>query len=192
MDMSRKDGFEISGYIAYTAMFALFPFLIFLTSLGGFIGDANSAARLIDYITDYVPKDVADTLVPVVRQVIATPRHGLLTLGLATTIWSASSGIDALRLALDRAYVSSNPRPYILRKLQSFLFVVCGVVMIFLLSVLIILAPYLLDFANYFFYGNQSAQPFAAGRAAAASGALCPWPYIADRHIGIAASLAAE
>ncbi len=159
MEMSRKDGFEISGYIAYTAMFALFPFLVFLTSLGGMIGSAETIGQFIDYITDYVPKDVADTLVPVVRQVTSTPRHGLLTLGLATTIWSASSGVDALRLALNRAYSGSEARHYVLRKLQSFLFVIGGVVIIFLLSVLIILAPYLLQAADYLFTEIDVANP---------------------------------
>ena len=154
MDMSRKDGFEISGYIAYSAMFALFPFLIFLTSLGGLIGSAETTNQFIDYIVDYVPKDVADTLVPVVRQVTTGPRHGLLTIGLATTIWSAASGVDALRLALNRAYAMTEHRNYVLRKLQSFLFVVGGVVIIFLLSVLIILAPYLLQLIDFLY--NQS------------------------------------
>ncbi len=149
MDMSRKDGFEISGYIAYSGMFALFPFLIFLTSLGGMFGSQQSTGQVIDYITDYVPKDVADTLVPVVRQVTSTPRHGLLTIGLLTTIWSSVSGVDALRLALNRAYAAEEKRHYLYRKLQSLLFVIGGVVIIFLLSVLIILAPYLLQMADF-------------------------------------------
>ncbi len=162
--MSRKDGFEISGYIAYTAMFALFPFLVFLTSLGGMLGSADSVNRLIDYITDYVPRDVANTLVPAIRQVVAAPRHGLLTIGLITTIWSASAGVDALRLALNRAYVCPNPDHYILRKLQSFAFVICGVVIIFLLSVLIILAPYLLQLANFLI--DKTGWPYSLGRIA--------------------------
>jgi uncharacterized BrkB/YihY/UPF0761 family membrane protein len=31
----KEEGLELSGYIAFTAFFSLFPFLIFLAALGG-------------------------------------------------------------------------------------------------------------------------------------------------------------
>jgi membrane protein len=83
-------------------------------------------------------------------QVIATPRSGLLTIGLIGSIWSAASGVDALRMALNRAYRAEETRSYLWRKLQSFLFVAGGVVVVFLVSILIILGPYLLHIAQYF------------------------------------------
>ena len=149
-EMSRKDGFEISGYIAYSTMFSLFPFLVFLTALGGILGDEQTTKSFIDFIVIYLPKDVSGTLVPVVQQVIASPRGGLLTIGLATSIWSAASGVDALRMALNRAYQASETRSYVRRKVQSFLFVIGGVVVVFAISILIILGPYLLEIAQYF------------------------------------------
>ena len=150
LEMSRKDGFEISGYIAYSTMFALFPFLVFLTSLGSVLGDQNSTKSVIDYIVIYLPKDVSDTLVPVVTQVISAPRRGLLTVGFLLSIWSAASGVDALRMALNRAYGGIETRSYLWRKGQSMLCVLGGVVVIFVVSVLIILGPYVLGIARYF------------------------------------------
>jgi membrane protein len=149
LEMSEKDGFEISGYIAYSAMFALFPFLIFLTSLGAVLGSDQAAQSFIDNIVIYLPKDVSNTLVPVVKQVISAPRGGLLTLGLLTSIWSAASGVDALRMALNRAYLARESRHYVWRKAQSILFVFGGVVVAFAVSILIILGPYVLGILRY-------------------------------------------
>ena len=40
------EGLELSGYIAFAAFLSLFPFLIFLAALAGFLGDRETAERL--------------------------------------------------------------------------------------------------------------------------------------------------
>src|ERR1700722_11387502 len=37
------EGLELSGYTAFTALLSLFPFLLFLTALAGFLGDESIA-----------------------------------------------------------------------------------------------------------------------------------------------------
>lgn len=135
------EGLELSGYIAFTAFLALFPFLIFLAALAGFLGDEEVADDFIDAMFRFMPADVAETLAPAVGDVISSRQGGLLTLGVVATLWFASSGIEALRAGLNRAYGASEQRPVWWLRLQSLVFVIASGLIIFFLSLVVIIGP---------------------------------------------------
>ncbi|MCB1884222.1 MAG: YihY/virulence factor BrkB family protein [Geminicoccaceae bacterium] len=146
----NHDGLEISGNIAFTAFTALFPFLIFLAALAGFLGSLEAAEQVIDLMFRFMPDDVAATLAPAVKEVMVKRSGGLLTFGIVVTLWTASNGIESLRLALSRAYGVREYRPLWFRRLQSLLFVVIGAFVIFLLSLSILLGPIVWQIAEHF------------------------------------------
>ena len=137
----QDEGLELSGYIAFTAFFSLFPFLIFLAALAGFLGDRETADEFIATMFEFMPPDVAETLAPAVREVVGARQGGLLTVGIVTTLWFASNGIEALRTGLNRAYGVSEQRPMWWLRLQSVAFVIAGGLIIFFLSLAVILGP---------------------------------------------------
>jgi membrane protein len=139
----QDEGLELSGYIAFTAFFSLFPFVIFLAALAGFLGDRETANEFIGAMFDLLPADVAETLAPAVREVMGARQGGLLTVGILTTLWFASSGIEALRAGLNRAYGVSEQRALWRLRLQSILFVIAGGLTMFFLSAAVILGPLL-------------------------------------------------
>ena len=132
---------EIAGHIAYTALLSIFPFLIFLASLAGFLGNYVDGLASVEATFDLLPEDVARTLKPVINEVLRSQDGGLLTLGLLGALWVASNGFDALRIALNTAYQLDEPRPWWQMKLGSIGAVVIGGIVFILLSVLIILGP---------------------------------------------------
>ena len=135
------EGLELSGYIAFTAFFSLFPFLIFLAALAGFLGDRDTADEFIAAMFNLMPDDVAGTLAPAVSEVLGGREGGLLTVGILTTLWFASNGIEALRAGLNRAYGAHEARSLWWRRLQSIGFVIVGGIVIFFLSLAVILGP---------------------------------------------------
>lgn len=135
------DGLELAGYIAFTAFLSLFPFLIFLAALAGFLGDRDTADAFIDAMFEFMPADVADTLAPAVREVIGARQGGLLTFGILATLWFASNGFEALRTGLNRAYSVVEQRAMWWLRLQSIVFVIVGGLVIFFLSLVVILGP---------------------------------------------------
>jgi len=137
----EDEGLELSGYIAFTAFFSLFPFLIFLAALAGFLGDRETADEFIGAMFNLMPDDVAGTLAPAVREVLGAREGGLLTIGILTTLWFASNGIEALRAGLNRAYGVTEQRSILWRRLQSVGFVIAGGLVIFFLSLAVILGP---------------------------------------------------
>jgi membrane protein len=136
------DGLEMSGHVAFTAMLALFPFLVFLAALAGVVGDAHGAQTFVEYLFLFVPQEIVLTLEPAINQVLSTPRTDLAAIGFIAAIWSAMSGVDALRVSLNRAYGAVEERPYWRRKLMDFAFVLLGSLMIVLLTIGIVLGPF--------------------------------------------------
>lgn len=132
---------ELAGHIAYTGLLSIFPFLVFLASLAGFIGDDADSLASVDAAVELLPADVARTLGPVIGEVVRSSDGGLLTLGLIGAVYVASNGFDALRIALNTAYGVDEPRPWWRKKLGSIGAVIIGGFAFLLLSVLIILGP---------------------------------------------------
>jgi membrane protein len=135
------EGLELSGYIAFTAFLSLFPFLIFLAALAGFLGNRETADEFIAALFHFMPADVAETLAPAVREVIGARQGGLLTFGILLTLWFASNGFEALRTGLNRAYGVSEQRAIWWLRLQSIAFVIAGGLIILFLSLVVILGP---------------------------------------------------
>ena len=135
------EGLVLAGYIAFTAFLSLFPFLIFLAALAGFLGDRDTADRFIEAMFEFMPDDVAETLAPAVREVVGARHGGLLTFGILFTLWFASNGFEALRTGLNRAYGVSEQRAIWWLRLQSIAFVISGGLIILFLSLVVVLGP---------------------------------------------------
>jgi membrane protein len=148
--MSCRNGFEIAGYIAFTVMLSLFPFMIFLVSVAGFFGDTRSGQDFLNTISLFAPPAVMTTLQPAIDEVIKNRSGSLLTIGLLLSLYSASSAVAALRLALDLAYGVEEHRSYLWRKIQDFIIVVVGSIIVMLSSVAIIAGPWILKLIDRF------------------------------------------
>ena len=141
--LSGHDGLTVAGYMAFAAFTSLFPFLIFLAALASVLGTHETANETIRGLFLFMPADVAETLAPAVHQVMAGHHGGLLTIGVLATLWTASSGVEALREALDRAYGVGRLAPIWWRRLQSMAMVVLGALVLFVASLAVILGPVL-------------------------------------------------
>lgn len=150
----RHDGIEIAGFIAYTGLVALFPFVIFLLALAGFLGTEDTAQALIRTGFTLLPPEVARTLTPIVREIFTRPQPGLLTVGIVGTLWITSSGIEALRMGCRRSWEMEETRPLWLRRLTSIGFVALGAAGALLAGMFVVVAPLLLHWL-----GQQIALP---------------------------------
>jgi membrane protein len=144
-------GLELAGHLAFTAMLALFPFLVFLAALGGLIGGQDVIRTLLDFLFRFAPVDVARTLSTPIVEVLSHRPKGFLTLGLVFAIWAASSGVDALRLTLNRAYGFVERRSIVRLKLLSILAVLIGGGFVFVVAVFVIVGPLLWEVLRWIF-----------------------------------------
>ena len=136
------DGWAIASHIALSALMSLFPFLILVTALGGFLfGSTQLADEVANILLQAWPTEVASPIAGEIRRVLLGARNDLLTVGVALAIYFASSGIESLRIGLNRAYGVPETRSWWLLRLESIAYVLVAAVGLLALSFLIVLAP---------------------------------------------------
>lgn len=123
-DTVHHDGLEMAGYLTFLGLLAFFPFLVFLVSLAGFLGNSELGARFVGIVMAYLPESSIESVAPRIREIVSGPPQGLLTLAIVGTIWTASSGVEGLRTVLNRAYRVETPPAFIWRRIVSILEVV--------------------------------------------------------------------
>lgn len=134
------DAFGMAGNVAFRALLAIFPFLIFTSSLTAFVGDRSMADDLIHFLIAIVPPALIEPIVSEVEKVMTVPRGDLLSVGILLTIWFAVGGVDGVRVGLNRAYG--------LRETRSvFTIYAVQVVMVLLASLILVIVGYLLVLA---------------------------------------------
>lgn len=143
--LNDDDGWAMASHVALSALMAVFPFLIFVAALAGFIGEADLASRVAALLFDTWPEDVAGPIADDVQSVLAQPQSGLLTISVAITIYLASNGVEAVRTALNRAYRVKETRSFFFLRAQSLLFVLVGAVASLVFAFIGVLGPLLFD-----------------------------------------------
>jgi membrane protein len=113
-----------AGSLAFSWVLAMFPLLILVSASAGYVGKPGEAAALIERVMGYAPQVVRDAVQPVIQQVLAQRNQALLTIGVLATLWTASSGMQAVRSALNRAYGIQRGMPFWRARIKVTLFTV--------------------------------------------------------------------
>lgn len=135
------DGWSMASHLAITALMALFPFLIFATTLASFLGAEAFADTAVHLVFDTWPEQIASPISQEVVNVLTVQRTDLLTYGVLLAAFFASNGIESLRTALNRAYRVVETRSFLFRRTQSLAFVFIATVGFFVISVFLVFAP---------------------------------------------------
>lgn len=142
----EDDGWAIASHIALSTLMALFPFLIVVTALAGFFfGSAELADEAARLLLEAWPKQVAAPIALDIAGVLTSTRGDVLTLGVLFALYFASSGVESLRIGLNRAYNMKEPRSWWVLRLESIVYVLVGAVAILAFSFLVVLAPLILS-----------------------------------------------
>ncbi|MCW2285221.1 membrane protein [Rhodoblastus acidophilus] len=135
------DGYAMSSHIALQGLTAIFPFLIFVTSLAGFLGAKFVASDAAGAFFEIWPPQVAGPILHEIERVLNARHGGLLTLSAALAVYFSSSGVEALRTGLNRAYGLKETRPWWLLRLESVGYVIIGALALLALTLLLVLGP---------------------------------------------------
>jgi membrane protein len=151
LDFGTDDGWAIASHIALSTLTSLFPFLIFVTAFTGFLyGTDTLGDQVAKLLLEAWPPEVAEPIASEIGSVLNHPHGGLLTFGALLALYFSSSGIESLRIGLNRAYNETEKRPWWLLRLESILYVIVGAVALSALAFLIVLAPLTLNAATRF------------------------------------------
>jgi membrane protein len=141
MRFSQDDGWAIASHIALSILTSLFPFLIFVTALAGLLGSKNLGDEGVQILFQTWPQQVATPIANEIHNVLTQTRSGVLTIGVILSIYFSSSGVEAVRIGLNRAYDVRDSRPWWLLRLESIAYVFVGAFSLLTLAFLVVLAP---------------------------------------------------
>ncbi|QXI46606.1 MULTISPECIES: YihY/virulence factor BrkB family protein [Pseudomonas] len=138
---------EMSTYasaLAYQALFSLFPFLLFLIALIGFLHlpDFFSWLRLQSELV--LPPQALEQVNPVIDQ-LQQSKGGLLSVGIVIALWTASAGVRLMMSAMNAAYDVPEGRPAWKRMPLSIIYTVGLAGMLLVAAALMVLGPQVME-----------------------------------------------
>ncbi|MHC8345609.1 YihY/virulence factor BrkB family protein [Pseudomonas sp. RT6P73] len=137
---------EMSTYasaLAYQMLFSLFPFILFLIALIGFLHlpDFFSWLRLQSELV--LPPQALEQVNPVIDQ-LQQSKGGLLSIGIVIALWTASAGVRLMMSAMNAAYDVVEGRPAWKRFPLSIIYTVGIAGMLLIAAALMVLGPQLM------------------------------------------------
>ena len=141
-DFLADDGWAIASHIALSALMALFPFHILVTALAASLfGSRNLADEVATLLLEAWPPQVSAPIEAEIHNVLTHARGDILTIGAVLSLYFASSGIESLRIGLNRAYDMAETRNWMLLRLESIGYVLVAALALLALSFLVVLGP---------------------------------------------------
>jgi membrane protein len=111
-ELARDYLTDWAGAVTYSAVMALFPFLLFLLALASFVIKPDQAQSLIQQLSQVAPQDVTKIVGDRIRAITSEGQGGLLGIGALIALWSASSGMAEVQKALNIVYGVKENRPF--------------------------------------------------------------------------------
>jgi membrane protein len=137
----------LAAQLSFYFLLALFPALLFLVALVGYIRVDNAFDELLAALSTVAPRELIELLRAQVAE-LAEGRHAsLLTLGIAGALWSSSAAMVAIIDALNRAYDVTEWRSWWKRRLVALLLTVALAAFVLVSLVLVLVGPGVLQAA---------------------------------------------
>lgn len=110
---------NVAAGLSYYFLLSLFPLLIALATLLGYLPIPNLFGQSMDFAARFVPSEAMGLVRRILQSVLTPNRGGLLSIGLIGTLWAASGGFSAMIDALDIAYDARARRPMLKQRLLA-------------------------------------------------------------------------
>ena len=143
----EQDFFGVAAEMAFWFVLALFPFLLLLTALFGWIGKKALMTPIFTFIQNVAPKDVAHLILSTINETILFDQGTLIAVfGFCITVWLSSNAIAAIIKGLNIAHAIKETRSFIYTRILAILMVFINSLLLFLAVNLIVLGKVFLNF----------------------------------------------
>jgi membrane protein len=159
----------LAAQLAFYFFLALFPALLFLVALVGYLPIENGLTTLLTALGTVAPGEVLALLRSQIEQLRSGSHASVLTLGIAGAIWSSSAAMVAIIDALNHAYDIEERRTWWKRRVVAIALTVALAVFIVISLGFVLAGP---DVARW------AADWFGLGSAFAVIWAIVRWPVI--------------
>ncbi|WP_145523829.1 YihY/virulence factor BrkB family protein [Virgibacillus sp. SK37] len=132
--MDDVDVFGLAAQLAYFFLLSLFPFLLFLLNLIGYLPiNVESVMEIMDV---YAPDEIMTLIESNLDQLLSQANGGLLSIGIIGTLWAASNAINGIMKAFNRAYDIDEDRSFLATRLIAIVLTI-AMVLVIIISLLL-------------------------------------------------------
>jgi membrane protein len=157
---------DVGAMMAYYAVLALFPMLVFVLSLSMLVLDADTVRQGVDFALRASPPSVRELIAQRVNDLIDASGAEFAIVGAGLALWGASRGAVALMTALNTIHDKKETRSWLKRQAIA-LGVTLGVALLVVLALgLMFVGPYV---------GHWFADRFGLGAAFDVAWGLARW-----------------
>jgi len=135
-----EDGlYTWASALAYSWLFAVFPFLIFLLTLVPYLPQhaRDEVENAVTNFTNTTLGSAAATINDNVMHVTRLSHRGWLGISLLLSLWAASGGMSMTMSALDQCYDIKSGRPFYKHRPLAILLTFCVIVMVLAVTILL-------------------------------------------------------
>ena len=141
---SEHDLSTYAAALAYRALFSVFPFLLFLMALLGFLQLPAFFDWLREQAALVLPPVALEQVDPVIDQ-LQQSQGGLMSFGIVLALWTASIGVRALMNAMNKVYEVQESRPAWKLFLLSVLYTIGLAIMMLLAAGFMTMGPQIMS-----------------------------------------------
>jgi membrane protein len=109
--VERDDCLDIAAQVSFFFVLSMFPFFLVIAAILGLLPTTQFWAPFVEWVFTYFPRLARSILFDAVMG-LSKWHTGVLSFGIITAIWSASSGFVSLMEALSVAYGARDTRGY--------------------------------------------------------------------------------
>ncbi len=109
-ELNDDSAFGRAAELAYYFVLALFPMLIFLTSLVGLMPEIQQ--NILSAVARVAPREAMRLVRDFLADVVENRSTSLISIGILGTLWAASTGVVAVMDTLNAAYEAEEGRPF--------------------------------------------------------------------------------
>jgi membrane protein len=109
--VQRDECTDIAAQVSFFFVLSLFPFFLVIAAIIGWLPSTTIWESFVEWIFTYFPRLARAGVLDAILS-LSKWHTGILSIGVVTTIWSASSGFVSLMEALSVAYGAKDSRSY--------------------------------------------------------------------------------
>lgn len=149
----EQDFANAAGEMAYMLSLGIFPFMLFLTAVFGWLGKKAFVTKIIMALSAVAPTSVIDMIHRVLNEVTLFQNGGIVaTVGFFVTWFLAHNAIAVIIKGLNRANGIKENRSFIETRILSLLMVILNAFLLFMSVNLIIFGKVIIDFIQFYFH----------------------------------------
>ena len=141
-----------SVVVAYYLLLSLFPLIIAFGNILPYL--QIDQGTVLTYIREVIPETIYEFIGPAVKNLLTQSSGSLLSVSALAALWSASQSINALQIAMNKAYGVDNRKNFIIVRFFSLIVILLFMIAISGVTIVLGFGQLILDSA-YFQYSYK-------------------------------------